>query len=287
MKKHLLLIMAAAALVSIQSCKPSYTGSGDVPVDENTSLRRGEKEDLFHVGMAGYTFKNFSVDQTIEFMEKLGVQYLCIKDFHLPLDSNADSIAAFHKKLADHGVKGYAVGPIYMNDEAQVDKAFDYAQRVGVDMVVGVPDYELLDYVEEKVKSTGIRLAIHLHGASYKYYHDAAEIWDKVKDRDPRMGMCLDTGHNLRYGSDTIKDLYRFRSRVFDIHLKDVTGPTWDDGAKEVGRGVIDWKKFVKVLRKMGYSGSISLEFEKDMEDPFCGISESIGYFRGVCESTR
>jgi hypothetical protein len=42
------------------------------------------------------------------------VKYLCIKDFHLPLNSNEKEIADFHAKLASKGIKGYAVGPIYM-----------------------------------------------------------------------------------------------------------------------------------------------------------------------------
>ena len=57
-------------------------------------------------------------------MKRLNVHYLCIKDFHLPLDSNAAQIAAFHAKLAEYGVKGYAVGPIYMKSKEAVDQAF-------------------------------------------------------------------------------------------------------------------------------------------------------------------
>jgi len=41
------------------------------------------------------------------------------------------------------------------------------------------------------------------------------------------------------------------------------------------------------MLRKVNYSGVCSLEYEKDMTDPFMGIAESIGYFRGVIEATK
>ena len=44
---------------------------------------------------------------------------------------------------------------------------------------------------------------------------------------------------------------------------------------------------FIKMLRKVGYKGSVSLEYEKDMTDPFVGIAESVGYFRAVQETTR
>ena len=40
----------------------------------------------FQLGMAGYTFVNFDLDTTLRTMQRLDVHYLCIKDFHLPLD---------------------------------------------------------------------------------------------------------------------------------------------------------------------------------------------------------
>ena len=240
--------------------------------------------------MAGYTFNKFDIDTTLAFMQKIDVHYLCIKDFHLPLDADAEKIAEFKAKLAAANVIGYAVGPIYMKDVAAVDKAFAYAQRVGVDLIVGVPgtwgdtkpNHEVLDHVEQKVKETNIRYAIHLHGPDMPLYPDATSIWEDVKDRDARLGMCLDIGHNLRYGADSIKDLKRYAKRVFDIHLKDVTAPTKEGHAIELGRGIIDFPAFVKMLRKVGYNGSVSLEYEKDMNDPFIGIAESVGYFKAV-----
>ena len=254
---------------------------------ETPYMKPAPKTDNFHLGMAGFTFVNFDIDKTLDTMQRLGVHWLCIKDFHLPLNASASEISAFKKKLEEHDVTGYAVGPIYMKTEADVDRAFDYAQRVGVKMIVGVPNYELLDYVEQKVKSTDIRLAIHLHGPDMPIYPSATDIWNNVCKRDGRMGMCLDIGHDLRYNQDPLKDLKRYRSRVFDIHLKDVTGNTKADHAIELGRGKIDFKRFVRLLRKVGYSGSCSLEYEKDMKDPFMGIAESVGYFRAVCDMTR
>ena len=81
----------------------------------------------FNVGMAGYTFVNFDLDKTLEIMDKCDVKYLCIKDFHLPLKSTDEEIAAFHAKLKTKGVTGYAVGPIYMRSRDEVDNAFEYA----------------------------------------------------------------------------------------------------------------------------------------------------------------
>jgi sugar phosphate isomerase/epimerase len=246
-----------------------------------------ETGETFKIGMAGYTFLKFDLDKTLEIMQKADVHYLCIKDFHLPLNSTDEQIAAFHAKLAEKGVTGYAVGPIYMKSQTEVDNAFAYAKRVGVKLIVGVPNLELLPYVDKKVKEYDFEYAIHLHGPDIALFPDAEDVWNHVKDLDPRMGMCLDIGHDTRNGKDAVADLKKYHTRVFDMHIKDVTGHTKAGYSVEIGRGVIDFPALVKALREVGYSGSCSLEHEKDMQDPFVGIGESIGYFRGVIEATK
>ncbi len=273
--KALAFLFAIATMI----CNAQETRPGQQPPPET-----GEK---FKVGMAGYTFVKFDLDKTLETLEKTDVHYLCIKDFHLPMNSTVEEIAAFHAKLKASDVTGYAVGPIYMKTEEEIDKAFEYAKRVGVKLIVGVPNVELLPYVDKKVKEYAFNYAIHLHGPDIKIYPDAEDVWNHVKDLDPRIGMCLDIGHDTRNGKDPVADLKKYHTRVFDVHIKDVTGTTKLGYSLEVGRGVIDFPAFVKMLRKVGYTGVCSLEHEKDMDNPFMGIAESIGYFRGVIEATK
>ncbi len=246
-----------------------------------------ETGELFKIGMAGYTFAKFDIDKTLETLKRADVHYLCIKDFHLPLNSTQEQIKAFNAKLKEKGVTGYAVGPIYMKSIAEIDQAFEYAKSVGVKLIIGVPNYDLLPYVNKKVKEYGFNYAIHLHGPDIATYPDAEDVWNHVKDLDPRIGMCLDIGHDTRNGKDPVADLKKYKTRVFDIHIKDVTGSSKLGYSLEIGRGIINFPKFVKMLRKVGYSGVCSLEHEKDMTDPFMGIAESIGYFRGVVTATK
>ena len=251
------------------------------------TLLTPETGEKFKLGMAGYTFANFDLDKTLDVMQKMDMHYLCIKDFHLPLNSNPAQIAEFHAKLAEKGVTGYAVGPIYMRSQKEIDDAFAYAKRVGVRLVVGVPNIDLLPYVDKKVKEYGFNYAIHLHGPDINMYQDADEVWERTKDLDPRIGMCLDIGHDYRNGKDPIADLKKYYSRVYDVHLKDVTDSTSKGFSVEVGRGVLDIPGFIHALREVGYSGMVSLEHERNMKDPFTGIGESIGYFRAMVEATK
>ncbi|MGL5563509.1 MAG: sugar phosphate isomerase/epimerase family protein [Tannerellaceae bacterium] len=278
MNNRRMFLKRGAAAIAAASITPSLSFAAEVPV----SARKQLKDDPFKLGMAGYTFVNFDLDKTLDTMDRLDVRYLCIKDFHLPFASTDDQIKAFQEKLAARNITGYAVGPIYMRSEKEIDNAFEYAKRVGVKLIVGVPNVELLPYVDKKVKEYDMNYAIHLHGPDIKLFPNATDVWNHTKDLDPRIGMCLDVGHNLRDGYDPVADLKRYKSRVFDVHIKDVTAASKEGVGIELGRGLIDFPGLIKMLRSVNYTGVCSLEYEKDMKDPFLGIAESIGYFKAV-----
>ncbi len=270
-----ILGITAATLVNI----PSVFAE---PVETNAA-----SEDTFKLAIAGYSFLNFNLDESLKMMKKVDVHYLCIKDFHLPYKSTAAEIEAFHAKLKANNVVGYAVGPIYTKNKEEIDNAFDYAKRVGVDLLIGIPAHADLEYVSQKTKEYNIRYAIHNHGPQDKLYPNAESIYNLIKNLDPRVGICFDMGHNKRDGRDSVADLQKFSKRIFDMHLKNVTSATNEGTTCELGRGVINIPAYVKMLRKVNYKGCCSLEYEKDMKDPLAGIAESIGYFKGVCDATR
>ncbi len=238
--------------------------------------------ETFGLGMAGYTFREFSVEQTIEMMNRAGIKNLSVKDFQMPMNSTQQQITAVLDKFKKGGINVYTVGVVYMKTRDAVDQAFEYAKMAGVKMIVGAPEYELLPYVETKLKTYDFRLAIHNHGPDNPLYPNATDIWNHIKDLDPRMGICIDIGHTTRDGQDPSTDIEKYSKRIFDIHIKDVDGSTKEGKTLEIGRGIIDIPKVIATLRKVKYNGMCSLEYEKDMKDPLAGISESIGYFKGV-----
>ena len=276
--------------------------TGPAHAQQAATIVGNAPQDTFRLGVAGYTFNKFKLDQTLDMLKRVDVRYLCIKDFHLPLKSTDEEIADFHAKCASFGVTGYGVGPIYMGSEQEVNDAFAYAKRVGVKTLVGVPftqkeidgkkqrvsSPELLRLVNQKVQEYDIKYAIHNHGPDMPELFPTAESGIAlIKDMDKRVGLCLDIGHELRDGKDPVKALYDYADRIHDIHIKNVTEPTKKGRGIEMPRGQIDIPAVVQALRKIKYSGVCSLEYEKDMNDPLLGIAESIGYFRGVMDATR
>jgi len=242
--------------------------------------------DDFKIGIAGYTYRKFSLDETLKMIQQAGVKYMSVKDFHLPFNSTVEQMNAFKAKCAEYGVDPYILGPINMRNEKEADEAFDYAQRYGATMFIGVPDYELLPYVEKKIRETGIKVAIHTHGPDKRIFPEAKDVVEQVKDSGKGIGICLDLGHTVRNGGNNAPDLTKYREWIYDIHIKDVSGTTKAGKHVEMGRGIMDYRPILKALRDIGYKGVISLEHEKDPDNPHPGVLESIGYIRGMADAT-
>lgn len=236
----------------------------------------------FVLGMASYTLRQFPVDQAIEMTKRLGLTRICFKDFHLKLDATPEVIAETVAKVKAAGLDLYAGGVIYMKTEAEVDRAFAYAKAAGFKMIIGVPTYDLLPYTNKKVQEYDMPVAIHNHGPDNPLFPTPQSAYERIASLDRRLGLCMDVGHTQRSGVDPAESAEKYFDRLFDIHIKDVSGSDAKGQTVEIGRGVIDIPKLVKTLVRLGFKGTLALEYEKDAKDPLPGSAESIGYLRGV-----
>lgn len=236
----------------------------------------------FELGLASYTFRKFTLDQTLASAQKLGIKKIALKSMHMPLEASASEIQGIAKKVRDAGIDLYGAGVIYMKTAVEVENTFVYAKNAGLRMIIGVPNHDLLPLVEKKVKEYDIKLAIHNHGPGDELYTSPSNVYEKIKALDSRIGLCIDIGHVVRIKEDPSVWATRFKDRLFDVHLKDVTKAEADGTPLEVGRGVIDIPGFLKTVVDIKYKGTLSLEYEKDGDDPMPGAAESIGYVRGV-----
>lgn len=234
------------------------------------------------LGLASYTTRKFTLDETLAMARRVGLDWICLKSFHLELDASPEDIAKAVEKVKAAGMVLYGGGVITMKTAADVQQAFDYAKAAGMTTIVGAPLPEVLPLVNAKVEQYDIAVAIHNHGPGDKVYPTPESIIERVGQLDKRIGLCIDIGHTLRIGADPVRDAERFADRLLDVHIKDVTAPTAAGTTVEIGRGVIDIPAFLKTLLKINYSRVVSFEYEKDADDPLPGLAESVGYVRGV-----
>jgi sugar phosphate isomerase/epimerase len=252
----------------------------------------------FEIGIAGYTFYKKSLDESLTIMRKIDCRYLCHKDFFLKYDASDAEIAAYLDKTSKYGVKTLATGPLYAKDEATVRAQFEFARKLGVKILVGVP-YEvkkgakdawgpnriesdaMLDIIEKLVKEYDMYYAIHNHGPDIPNLYPTAEsVMARIANRDKRIGVCLDVGHERRAGLDPVAFIRNHADRIFDVHIKNIKIDPVKNIAMEGPRGELDIPAIFQALADVGYTGVCHIEYEKDFNDNAMGLAESFGGYR-------
>jgi sugar phosphate isomerase/epimerase len=237
------------------------------------------------LGLASYTFRNFSRAQLIGFMKQLNVSALNAKDVkdHLPMDPQAEAAA-----LADYaaaGIKLHAAGAIYFakDEDQDIRSKFEYCKRAGIGVIVaGDPALATLPRIEKFVKEFDIRIAIHNHGPEDKLWPSPLDVLRAVKDMDPRMGCCIDVGHAARAGTDVVQAIREAGPRLFNVHMKDLTSFQSKESQVAVGDGILPVRGMFEALIAIKYNGFVDLEYEIHPDDPMPGVISSFAYMRGV-----
>jgi sugar phosphate isomerase/epimerase len=237
------------------------------------------------LGLASYTFRDFTRAQLIGFMKQLNVFDLNAKDVkdHLPMDSQAEQAA-----LADYAANGitlHAAGAIYFaqDDDADIRSKFEYCKRAGIGVIVaGDPTPQTLPRIEKFVKEYDIRLAIHNHGPEDRLWPSPLDVLKDIRNRDSRIGCCIDVGHAARAGTDVVKAIHEVGPRLFNIHMKDLTDFHSKESQVAVGEGIMPVPDIFEALIATRYPGFVDLEYEIHPEDPMPGVIESFAFMRGV-----
>ena len=243
--------------------------------------------DRVEIGIASYGLRKLSVDEVIELMNDLQLSKISIKSMHLPLDSGREHIESTIKKMRDAGLDPYAAGVVYMKSGEEVENAFEYAKIAGFEMIVGVPDYDLLDLVEEKVKEYDITIAIHNHGPDGLPYPSARDAYDRIRNRDQRIGICMDVAHIARSGTDPVDEIHAVKDRLYDVHIRDNTENTREGIPCRPGSGTLDLPAIIKTLRKAGYKGIYTIEYGIEEDTPLAGTAMTVGYIQGILAAIK
>ncbi len=237
------------------------------------------------LGLASYTFREFTRAQMIAYMKQLNLTSLNVKDVkdHLPMDPTGEAAALADYK--DAGIDLHAAGAIYFrkDEDEDIRSKFDYCKRAGIKVIVaGDPEPETLPRIEKFVKEYDIRFAIHNHGPEDKIWHSPLDVLKVVRTMDPRMGCCIDVGHTMRAGVDPVHAIHAVLPRLFNVHMKDLANATEKESQVAVGEGLMPVRGIFEALVATKYKGFVDLEYEIHGDDPMPGVSASFSYMRGV-----
>lgn len=243
------------------------------------------REHGLRLGVATYSTRNLSADETIATLKVLRIANAGVFRLHIPWSGTPQEVRAAADKFHAAGIAISGSGVINLpNNEAELRKAFENAKAARLATMVCKPELAALPLVEKFAKEYDQRLAIHNHGPEDEVYPTPKSAFDAIESLDARIGLCVDVGHTMRAGADPIEDIRRYAARVYDVHLKDSTAVRGSkrDVPVEVGTGRVDIRGILRALLEIRYDGVVAFEYEKTASNPVTGLAESVGYVRGM-----
>lgn len=259
------------------------------------------KQGGFFVGCQAWTFNRFTVFEAIEKTAAAGGkviefypgQPLSKDEPNVKWDHHAspetmqkvkDKLAQYHLKAVNYGVVDIP------KDEAAARELFEWAKTMGL-RAITTESVGSIDTIEKMVKEYDIMVGFHDHprrpdNPNYRMW-DPNYVLSVVKDRDPRIGACADTGHWVRSNLNPVDCLTILKGRIISSHLKDLNEQGL--GAYDVpyGTGVSDIPGILNELKRQHFDGNISIEYEHHEENSLPEVAQCIGFVRGYGQAKK
>jgi sugar phosphate isomerase/epimerase len=237
----------------------------------------------FKAGLQTYTLRAFDFDQTLKYLNELGLKYAqFIGGKHLPQTDDKSKIDAAKAKLQAAGIQILSWGVQgFTKDADKTKKSFEFAKAMGFSVYTANPSPDSFESLATLTKEYGIKIAIHNHGPDDKMYGRLEQIQKAVEKWPVEIGACVDTGHVLRTGENPIDWIKALGPRVHDVHLKD-----FSDAKTEhiLGKGKLDVVGVLKALKEVKFSGILAIEYELNEKDPIADVKECLSVVREACK---
>jgi len=250
----------------------------------------------FRMGLQSYSLRAFKLDEALQHTRTLGVGYWEAYPGHIRLNTLPAHISEHKAKLKEAGVSLIAYGVLgFDENETKAREAFDFAQAMELKSISANPKKSAatFDLLDKLVEEYGIPIAIHNHGPGH-IYDKVDDVLEMVKDRHPKIGACVDTGHYIRSDEDPVEVIEKLGPRVFGVHLKDaktIRDPEEIERlSKELpknranqlkregkiftilGEGELNVVGCLRALRELQYDNCLSLEYEENADNPLSDI---------------
>jgi sugar phosphate isomerase/epimerase len=244
----------------------------------------------FPMGLHGATVRNFPNDEALRILtEELGLHRIELTPSQIrlrafdqgnaegPIASTAE-VRQLKQQLAAAGVTATAYGFLPMaGDAGENERVFELASELSIRNITVVPQLQYLDSIERLADEYDIRLAIH-NNAPGSTFTSIAEVSAAISGRGENVGACVDVGNVLRSSEDPAVAIRRLGSKVFGIHLKDVSSADPDSDVIGLGKGLLDTETFFTAMieTELAADMALSLEYLALPDQPVPSVLQSL-----------
>jgi len=154
--------------------------------------------------------------------------------------------------------------------------------------------------IMDEFHKVGVKFGLEAHPTEIAFDIVSAERTLEAINNHPSFGFNYDPSHFGYQGVDYLEFIYRFKKKIFHVHMKDVgwsPAPTeagvfgghiefgdrrryWN--FRSLGRGNIYFEEIIRALNRIGYKGPLSVEWEDNGMDREEGAQEACQYVKNV-----
>lgn len=242
----------------------------------------------WRLGVQSYSFNQFTFFDAVDKSASMGMNMIeaypgqrISKDFEGDMDYKMDEAARkkVREKLASAKIKLVNFGVVGAGSEEEWRALFQFAKDMGIETIVSEPDEKDADFLEKLCDEFQINLAIHNHPKPSHYWNPDT-VLKFVEGRSKRMGACADTGHWARSGLVPLECVKKLKGRVISSHLKDLNVASDKGHDVPWGAGACNIAGVLAELKRQGYKGTFSAEYEYNWENSVPEITLCAQYFR-------
>lgn len=243
----------------------------------------------FGISVQCWSFREFSLFEAIEMAaaagmggveifpgQKLGADH---GDTKVGPDLADEKVQAIIDHLAKNNLVAYNYGVTAISkEEDEARKLFEFAKKLGL---YGVTTESLgsLDVLEKLAKEFDIKVCFHNHPKPTALWNPET-IWKAIEGRHGNVGYCADIGHWASSGLDPLEVIRKIAPRVHSFHMKDRESIEKWSRDLPFGSGIIDNIAILDEVRKHGFAGNVSIEYEVNWKTNLPEVAQCAGYLR-------
>jgi len=271
----MLLVAAAAPVVCL--------GQDAKPANDVAAEKLGWK-----LGVQTYSFNRFPFFEAIDKAASVGLKYAeaypgqkiaADQEGTMGPGMTSEQIQMVKDKLKSAGITLTAFGVTGLSaDEATSRRTFQWCKEMGIGVINTEVREDAFDTLEKLCAEYEIKIGLHNHPEP-SYYWNPDTVLKAIEGRSKWFGACADTGHWLRSGLNPVECLQKLDGRIVSFHFKDLNKV--GKGAHDVpwGTGVANVPALLAEMKRQGFQGPISIEYEHNWLESLPEIGQCVVNF--------
>ena len=241
-------------------------------------------------GVISYLLRHHDTPAAMAFLRNIGFEYVELDYRH------ADGLCDYHKLDARGAVetrqliesfgitpKAYCVGGLRKEHLPYLENVFEFAKGLGVEVIVGVLDPDILPQLDDFCERYAIYYAIENHRGNV--FQAADTILEALEGHSKYIGANTDTGHFAIAGLIPVEEVRKLAGRIHHVHFKD------SDQREPLGSGTAGLPEVTAELKRQKYDRLVSIEhYEyRGIEDDVlrAGLNQALEYVKELDRTVK